>query len=160
MYLTSMSVFLSNSAIISLWNLLNFRWKGGGTREKSKKKKYLEGRSMLCDSWSARCQQQTGKKLSVSNREMESESGLQCVGAGLWGREPNLRLCLWMSQKQSVGNPTDFSAFYPALSLERGCRGVPVAKAMLKSPRGVRTTELEDPVTEQTPTLSHAQHPH
>lgn len=64
-----------------------------------------------------------------------------------------------MSQKQSVGNPTDFSAFYPALSLEGGWGGVPSAKAMLRSPRGVRTTELEDPGAEQAPTLSPAQHP-
>lgn len=32
MYLTSMSVFLSSSAIISRWNLLNFRWGGRGRR--------------------------------------------------------------------------------------------------------------------------------
>lgn len=33
MYLTSMSVFLSSSVIISLWNFLNFRWGGWWTRE-------------------------------------------------------------------------------------------------------------------------------
>lgn len=32
MYLTSMSVFRSSSVIISLWNLLNFRWGGGGDK--------------------------------------------------------------------------------------------------------------------------------
>lgn len=57
------------------------------------------------------------------------------------------------------GKSCRFLCFQPALSLEGGCRGVPITKAMLQSPRGVRTTELEDPGTEQTPTLSHAQHP-
>lgn len=52
MYLTSMSVFLSSSVIISLWNLLNFRWGGEGARERRGEKDTLVNIHLM-GGWSA-----------------------------------------------------------------------------------------------------------
>lgn len=53
MYLTSMSVFLSSSAIISRWNLLNFRrggvgWRGGGARGSERREHMQMIREQAC----------------------------------------------------------------------------------------------------------------
>lgn len=74
--------------------------------------------------------------LSAANRENTAslkERNGECIGACVRGWEPSPRLRLWMSQKQSVGMPTDFSPFLcSSLSLVWGCRSNPITKALLR----------------------------
>lgn len=74
--------------------------------------------------------------LSAANREntvsLKERNG-ECIGVCVRGWEPSPRLRLWMSQKQSVGMPTDFSPFLcSSLSLVWGCWSNPITKVLLR----------------------------
>lgn len=98
MYLTSMSVFLSSSAIISRWNLLNFRRR---RKEwgRSKRREHMQMIREWTQDGACRAIVVNGQR-EVSTRRLiiRAESLHACRGECRV-----LALRSWMSQKQSVG---------------------------------------------------------
>lgn len=173
MYLTSISVFLSSSDIMSLWNLLNCRW-GGGARERRGEEDTpviinLMGR-MKCSSLSASLSAGTQGERGRSQREKRraavwsgSVRARRACRGGWWGFRAQSEVVL-LNESETKGWEWCLQTPLPVLPDARPLEGVKV----LPSPRpwcggahAGRTTELENTISERTrkppppETLSH-----
>lgn len=152
MYLTSMSVFLSSSAIISRWNLLNFRWGGRGRR--GVRRGIKETRTHANDQ-RAKMRDGARRAIVVNGQAVKRRrvSGRRTIirGVSLCARrgERRVRGCAyeWV-RKQSVGKTPLLSVLLPLISARVG-KTLAVTAALVEAQstcqRGVRRTDWESP---------------